>query len=93
MRAPSEVLNRRQFIDPNGENNRQVRTTITARHPGHMVHLDVKKVGHIPDGGGWRGAREEPRGASHGSREDPQFKTVSAARPIERVGPTAHRVF
>jgi hypothetical protein len=25
-----------------------------ARYPGHMVHLDVKKVGRIPDGGGWR---------------------------------------
>lgn len=46
-------LNRRRFIDPNGENNREVKT-ITARHPGHMVHLDVKKVGRIPDGGGWR---------------------------------------
>ena len=27
---------------------------ITARYRGHMVHLDVKKVGRIPDGGGWR---------------------------------------
>ena len=27
---------------------------ITARWPGHMVHLDVKKVGRIPNGGGWR---------------------------------------
>ncbi|GGM17143.1 hypothetical protein GCM10010129_71630 [Streptomyces fumigatiscleroticus] len=25
-----------------------------ARYPGHMVHLDVMKVGRIPDGGGWR---------------------------------------
>ncbi len=25
-----------------------------ARFPGHMVHVDVKKVGRIPDGGGWR---------------------------------------
>ena len=23
-------------------------------HPGDLVHLDVKKVGRIPDGGGWR---------------------------------------
>lgn len=46
-------LNRRRFIDPNGELNRQVQT-IMARYPGHMVHLDVKKVGRIPDGGGWR---------------------------------------
>ena len=25
-----------------------------ARFPGHMLPLDVKKVGRIPDGGGWR---------------------------------------
>ena len=24
------------------------------RYRGHMVHVDVKKVGRIPDGGGWR---------------------------------------
>lgn len=46
-------LNRRKFIDPNGETNREPQR-ITAKHPGHMVHLDVKKVGRIPDGGGWR---------------------------------------
>lgn len=46
-------LGRRRFIDPNGENNRKP-GRITARWPGHMVHLDVKKVGRIPDGGGWR---------------------------------------
>lgn len=35
----------------------------SARHhrerPGHMIHVDVKKVGPIPDGGGW--ARPRPR--------------------------------
>ncbi|MBF4478287.1 helix-turn-helix domain-containing protein, partial [Rhodococcus rhodochrous] len=46
-------LNRRKFLDPNGENNRQPRRII-ARWPGHMVHVDIKKVGRIPDGGGWR---------------------------------------
>jgi transposase InsO family protein len=46
-------LNHRRFIDPNGEPNRQPRK-ITARWPGHMVHVDVKKAGRIPDGGGWR---------------------------------------
>lgn len=46
-------LNQRRFIDPNGEVNREPRK-ITARRPGHMVHVDVKKVGRIPDGGGWR---------------------------------------
>jgi transposase InsO family protein len=46
-------LNRRRFIDPCGESNRAARP-IVARWPGHMVHVDVKKVGRIPDGGGWR---------------------------------------
>jgi len=46
-------LNHRRFLDPNGESNRQP-GRITARWPGHMIHLDVKKVGRIPDGGGWR---------------------------------------
>ena len=46
-------LNRRRFIDPNGETNREPQRIIAVR-PGHMVHLDVKKTGRIPDGGGWR---------------------------------------
>ena len=46
-------LNRRRFIDPSGQSNRKPQV-ITARRPGHMVHLDVKKTGRIPDGGGWR---------------------------------------
>ncbi|MFB7669255.1 IS481 family transposase [Kitasatospora sp. NPDC056138] len=46
-------LNQRKFIDPNGETNREPQR-ITAERPGHMVHIDVKKVGRIPDGGGWR---------------------------------------
>lgn len=67
-------LNRRRFIDPNGENNREIKT-ITAKHPGHMVHLDVKKVGRLPDGGGWRvhgknspEARGAARAKSRGAR-------------------------
>lgn len=46
-------LGHRRFLDPTGESNRAP-GKITARWPGHMVHLDVKKVGRIPDGGGWR---------------------------------------
>lgn len=46
-------LNRRRFLDPNGETNRTPQK-IVARWPGHMIHVDVKKVGRIPDGGGWR---------------------------------------
>ncbi|AFR50887.1 Transposase-like protein [Gordonia sp. KTR9] len=46
-------LHRRRFIDPNVEGNRKPQA-IVAKRPGHMVHLDVKKVGRIPDGEGWR---------------------------------------
>lgn len=46
-------LNRRRFIDPNGETNR-IPQRIIAHWPGHMVHIDIKKVGRIPAGGGWR---------------------------------------
>ena len=46
-------LGRRRFLDPDGELNRTP-GRIHARWPGHMVHLDVKKVGRIPAGGGWR---------------------------------------
>jgi transposase len=67
-------LNRRRFLDPTGENNRQPRR-IHARWPGHMVHLDVKKVGVIPDGGGWRvhgrgseQAKQSIRGRKRGGR-------------------------
>ena len=46
-------LNRIRDITPDGENLRRP-GKILARYPGHMVHMDVKKVGKIPDGGGWR---------------------------------------
>jgi transposase len=67
-------LNRRRFLDPTGELNRTPRRII-ARWPGHMVHLDVKKVGQIPDGGGWRvhgkgseQAKQSIRGRKRGGR-------------------------
>lgn len=36
--------------------------------PGDLIHIDVKKVGRIPDGGGWRvhGRREDVRGRGIG---------------------------
>jgi transposase InsO family protein len=36
--------------------------------PGELVHMDVKKLGRIPDGGGWRGRGQDP--ANHASRPD-----------------------
>jgi transposase InsO family protein len=43
-------LNRLEAID------RVTRTVVRYQrdHPGELVHLDVKKLGRIPDGGGWR---------------------------------------
>lgn len=44
-------INKRRYLDPDGSANcRSGR--IMARYRGHMLHLDVKKVGRIPDGGG-----------------------------------------
>lgn len=47
-------LSRLRDLDPTGATNRRPARPIVARWPGHMIHLDVKKVGRIPDGGGWR---------------------------------------
>jgi len=44
-------LNRLAWLDrPTGRVIRRIHTD----HPGELVHIDVKKLGKIPDGGGWR---------------------------------------
>jgi transposase InsO family protein len=44
-------LNRLAWMDrPTGEVIRRIHTT----RPGELVHVDVKKLGRIPPGGGWR---------------------------------------
>lgn len=44
-------LNRLAWMDrPTGRVIRRIHTT----RPGELVHVDVKKLGRIPDGGGWR---------------------------------------
>jgi len=44
-------LNRLRWLDrPTGRAIRRIHTT----RPGELVHVDVKKLGRIPDGGGWR---------------------------------------
>ena len=35
-----------------------------ACHPGALVHQDHKKLGRIPDGGGWRAVGRRPRSAA-----------------------------
>ncbi len=72
-------LNHRKFLDPTGKSNRTPRR-IHARWPGHMVHLDVKKVGSIPDSGGWR---------AHG-RDSEQAKRVNRGK---KRGGRAHYTY
>src|SRR4051812_3084366 len=44
-------MNRLAWMDrPTGEVIRRIPT----RYPGELVHVDVKKLGRIPIGGGWR---------------------------------------
>ena len=44
-------LNRLAWMDrPTGRKIRRIHTD----RPGELVHVDVKKLGRIPDGGGWR---------------------------------------
>ena len=64
-------LNRLAWLDrPTG----RVIRRITTSRPGELVHVDVKKLGRIPDGGGWRvhgraavavGAERRSRGMSY----------------------------
>ncbi|WP_276142781.1 hypothetical protein [Rhodococcus sp. T2V] len=46
-------MNRHRFLGPNGESSRAPGRTV-AGWAGHMVHVDVKNAGRIPDGGDWR---------------------------------------
>jgi transposase InsO family protein len=76
-RTVSRILRRHQApylreCDPlTGEVIRSSKTTAVRYErdrPGELVHMDVKKVGRIPDGGGWRahGRSERARGRGIG---------------------------
>jgi transposase InsO family protein len=76
-RTISRILTRHQvpplaWLDPiTGALIRATRATTNRyehEHPGDLVHVDVKKLGRIPDGGGWRvhGRKEEFRGRGIG---------------------------
>ena len=55
-------LNRLAWMDrPTGRVLRRIHNT----RPGELVHMDVKKLGRIPDGGGWRA---HGRGATNHKR-------------------------
>jgi len=46
-------ISRLRDLDVTGNSHRVVRRIETER-PGQLIHLDVKKIGAIPTGGGWR---------------------------------------
>ncbi|MDN4611669.1 IS481 family transposase [Arthrobacter burdickii] len=100
-RTVSRILSRHQvprlaWCDPvTGQLIRASRAT-KARYerarPGELVHLDVKKLGRIPDGGGWRahGRSEEVRGYGigydyvHAAIDDHSRLAYAEVHPDER---------
>jgi transposase InsO family protein len=60
------------LLDPiTGEVIRASKTTAVRYehdHPGSLVHMDVKKLGRIPEGGGWRGRGETV--TNHATKKD-----------------------
>ena len=79
--------------------------TTTVRYeratPGELIHIDVKKIGRIPDGGGWGGAggrgtfcKKRPRVGYdyiHSAVDDHTRLAYSEINNDEQ-GPTAARV-
>ena len=47
-------MSRLRDLDVDGEDLREPVRRYEWDRPGDMVHVDVKKIGRIPDGGGWR---------------------------------------
>jgi hypothetical protein len=68
-------------LDPlTGEVIRASKTTTTRYerdHPGELVHMDVKKTGRIPEGGGWRAHGRRP-----GSHPRPQHQNWVRLRAL-----------
>ena len=63
-------ISRLRDLDVTGEDLREPVVRYEWAKPGDMVHVDVKKLGRIPDGGGWR---------VHG-RGSAQHKTTGRAK-------------
>ena len=49
--------------------------------PGELVHVDVKKLGNIPDGGGWRAHGREQGGRNRQAHRDPTRPRKVHGRP------------
>lgn len=87
-RTVSAVLRRHHVpylreCDPlTGEVIRASRTTAVRYErdtPGDLVHIDVKKIGRIPDGGGWRALGRAATAAQRHKREKVGYDYVHAA--------------
>ena len=50
-------------------------------HPGDMVHVDIKKLGNIPDGGGWRIHGRTRGGVNSQAHRDPERPRKVHGRP------------
>jgi transposase InsO family protein len=67
------------------------------QHPGDLLHVDVKKLGRVPDGGGWRvhGRSEEVRGRGlggdyvHVAIDDHTRLAYAEVLPDEKTGTCA----
>ena len=62
--------------------------------PGELVHMDVKKIGRIPDGGGWRAhgragrERSRDRSVFSGSTTSTPWSMTTPGWPTPRSWPT-----
>jgi hypothetical protein len=66
-------------------------------HPGAMIHVDIKKLGNVPDGGGWRyvgqaqghknraATPDKPRSKHHG----PLLGTRRSSTPSSTITPAS----
>jgi transposase InsO family protein len=49
--------------------------------PGELVHVDVKKLGNIPDGGGWRAVGKTRGKRNRQAHRDPARRRTAAGQP------------
>ena len=50
--------------------DRRTDPAIQTTHPGELVHVDVKELGNIPDGGGWRKPGRDQGGRNSQAHRD-----------------------
>ena len=55
-------------------------------HPGDLIHVDVKKLGNIPDGGGWRYVGRQ-QGDSEPARDPGPHRRHATLLATRRSGP------